>query len=86
LQFLSFQQWVYTEKHDGTQRSISVAQGFSKVTGKYFSNSHAPVVTDLAFCLGVIISILMKLCTGQFDIETEFKFSELGEVIYMRVA
>jgi Reverse transcriptase (RNA-dependent DNA polymerase) len=46
--------WVYNEKDDGNLRSRTVAQGFSKVPGQDFTNSHAPVLTDLAFRLALI--------------------------------
>jgi Reverse transcriptase (RNA-dependent DNA polymerase) len=34
--------WVLTEKDDGTLRSRTVAQCFSQVPGKGFTDSHAP--------------------------------------------
>jgi Reverse transcriptase (RNA-dependent DNA polymerase) len=77
--------WVYSELSDGTLRSRTVAQGFSQVPGKDFTDSHAPVMTDLAFRLALIIKVLMKLRTGQFDIETAFLYSDLEEEIYMRI-
>jgi Reverse transcriptase (RNA-dependent DNA polymerase) len=55
--------WVYTEKEDGTYISRAVAQGFSQVPVKYFTDNHAPVVTDLAFILALIIKVLKKLRT-----------------------
>jgi Reverse transcriptase (RNA-dependent DNA polymerase) len=75
--------WVYTEKDDGTYRSRTVAQGFSQVPE--FTDSHAPVMTDLAFRIALIIRLLRKQRTGQFDIETAFLYSELDEKIYMRL-
>jgi Reverse transcriptase (RNA-dependent DNA polymerase) len=60
--------WVLTEKDDGALRSRTVAQGFSQVPGKYYTDSHAPVMMDLAFRLALIIPVLMILRTGQFDI------------------
>jgi Reverse transcriptase (RNA-dependent DNA polymerase) len=67
--------WVYTEKYDGTYRSRTVAKGFSQVPGKDFTDSHAPVMTDLAFRLALIIKVLKKLRTGQFDIDKAFQYS-----------
>jgi Reverse transcriptase (RNA-dependent DNA polymerase) len=64
--------WVYNEKDSETIRSRTVAQGFSQVPGKDFTDSHAPFMTNLAFRLSLIIRIMMKLRTGQFDIETAF--------------
>jgi Reverse transcriptase (RNA-dependent DNA polymerase) len=78
--------WVYSEKSDGTLRSRTVAQGFIQVPGKAFTDSHAPVMTDLAFRLALIIKVLMKLRTGPFVIETAFLYSDLEEEIYMRIS
>jgi Reverse transcriptase (RNA-dependent DNA polymerase) len=75
--------WVYSEKSVGTLRSRTVAQVFRQVPGKDFTDSHAPVMTDLAFRLALIIKVLMKLRTGQFDVETAFLYSYLEEEIYM---
>jgi hypothetical protein len=43
---------------------------FIQVPGKDFTDSHAPVMTDLAFRLTLLIKVLNKLRTGQFDIES----------------
>jgi Reverse transcriptase (RNA-dependent DNA polymerase) len=59
---------VNTEKGYGTYRSRTVAQGFSQVPGNDFTDGHAPVMTDLAFRLALIIKVQKKLRTGQFDI------------------
>jgi Reverse transcriptase (RNA-dependent DNA polymerase) len=77
--------WVLTEKDDGTLRSRTVAQSFSQVPGKSFTDSHAPAMRDLAFCLALIIRVHMKLRTGQFDIDTVFLYSDLYEEIHMRI-
>jgi Reverse transcriptase (RNA-dependent DNA polymerase) len=69
--------WVYAEKDDGTYRLRTVAQGFSQVPGKDLTDSHAPVMTDLAFRPALIIKVLKKLRTGQFDVDTAFLYSEL---------
>jgi Reverse transcriptase (RNA-dependent DNA polymerase) len=62
-----------------------VAQFFCLVPGKDFTDSHAPVLTDLAFRLELIFRVLMKLRTRQFDIETAFLYLDLDEEIYMRI-
>jgi hypothetical protein len=59
---------VLTENDDGTLRSRSWAQGFSHVPGTDFTGSHAPVKKDLAFRLALIIQVILKLHTGQCDI------------------
>jgi Reverse transcriptase (RNA-dependent DNA polymerase) len=77
--------WVLKEKDDGTLRSSTVAQGFSQVPDKALTDSHAPVMMDLAFRLALIIQVLVMLRTGQFDIETAFLISDLDEEIYLRI-
>jgi Reverse transcriptase (RNA-dependent DNA polymerase) len=50
--------WVYTEKDEEFYRSITVAQGFSQVPGKDFTDSHALVMTDFVFRLALINKLL----------------------------
>jgi hypothetical protein len=42
-------------------------------------------MTNLAFQLSLIIRVLMKLRTWQFDIETAGLHSELDEKLYMTI-
>jgi Reverse transcriptase (RNA-dependent DNA polymerase) len=77
--------WVLGNNDDEILRSRTVAQGFSQVPGKDFTDCHAPDMTDRAFRLSLIIRVLMKLRTGQFDIETAFLYSDLDEEIYLRI-
>jgi hypothetical protein len=42
-------------------------------------------MTSLAFRLALIIRVLMKLRTKQFNIETAFFYSEFDKEIYMRI-
>jgi hypothetical protein len=53
----------YTEKDDGICSPRTVDQGSSQVPGEDLTDSHAPVMTDLAFRLALIITVLKKLCT-----------------------
>jgi Reverse transcriptase (RNA-dependent DNA polymerase) len=69
--------WVYNKKDDGTNRSRTVAQGFSQVPGKAFIDSRSPVMTDLSLRLALIIKELKKIRTTQFDIETASYFQSL---------
>jgi Reverse transcriptase (RNA-dependent DNA polymerase) len=68
--------WVLTEKDNGNLRSRTVAKGFSQVPGKDFTDTHSPVMTELAFRNALIIRVLMKLRTGQFDIEYALLYSK----------
>jgi Reverse transcriptase (RNA-dependent DNA polymerase) len=77
--------WVLTDKDDGTLRSRTVAQVFSQVPGKDFTDSHALVMTDLALRLALIVRVLLKLRTRHFPIESAFLYSDLDEEIYMRI-
>jgi Reverse transcriptase (RNA-dependent DNA polymerase) len=68
--------WVLTEQDDGTYRSRTVAEGFSQLPEKYYTDSHAPVMTNLAFRLAHIIKVLRKLPSGQINLELAFMYSE----------
>jgi Reverse transcriptase (RNA-dependent DNA polymerase) len=56
----------------------------SQVQGKDIADSHAPVMTVLSLRLALIVHVLMKLSTRQFDIDIVFLYSEIDEEIYMR--
>jgi hypothetical protein len=60
--------WALTEKYDGALNSSTVAQGFSQVLGKDFTVIHAPIVTNLAFHLSLIMCVFMRHHTGKFEI------------------
>jgi Reverse transcriptase (RNA-dependent DNA polymerase) len=77
--------WVYAEKDKRSCRSKTVALDLSQVPGKDSAYSHAPVMTNLAFRLALIIKVLNILHTGHFDIETASMYSELNKGIYMRL-
>jgi Reverse transcriptase (RNA-dependent DNA polymerase) len=76
--------WALSDKDDGTLKSRTVAQGFIHRQCKDFTDSHATIMTDLAIRLALIIRVLTKLRTGQFDIKTAFLYLNLDEEIYMR--
>jgi Reverse transcriptase (RNA-dependent DNA polymerase) len=77
--------WVYAVKDDGRFRARTVAQGFSQVPGKDFYENHAPVVNDATFHLVMALKVLLKLESGQFDIETAFLYGDLDEEIWMAI-
>jgi hypothetical protein len=60
--------WAYSSIADGTLRSTSVAQGFRQVPVKGITDSCAPVRTELAFKVELLIRIIKILCTGQYEI------------------
>ena len=75
--------WVFTRKDDGRYRARTVAQGYSQIPGKDFHENHAPVIHDTTFHLVLIMMILHRLESEQFDIETAFLYGHLEEEIYM---
>jgi Reverse transcriptase (RNA-dependent DNA polymerase) len=75
--------WVLTRKDDGRYRARTVAKGFSQIPGKDFQENHAPVVHDTTFHVVLVIKIVYRLKSRQFDIETAFLYGILEEEIYM---
>jgi hypothetical protein len=55
-------------KDDGTYHSHRVAKGFSHVPGKVIQEHHAPVVHDTTFCVVLILKLIYKPSSYQFDI------------------
>jgi len=75
--------WVFSRKDDGRYRARSVAKGYSQIPGKDFQENHAPVVHDTTFHMILVMKIMHKLFSRQFDIETAFLYGDLEEEIYM---
>jgi hypothetical protein len=46
-------------------------------------NNHTPVVSDTTLHLLMVIKTMLKLDSGQFDIETPFLYGELEEDLWM---
>jgi hypothetical protein len=67
--------WVLIENDDGTLRSTTLEQDISQEPRKYFTDSHATVITDVAFRLSLIICVHKIQHTEQFDIEKAFLYS-----------
>jgi hypothetical protein len=77
--------WVFAKKDDGRFRARTVAKGFSQIPGKDFQENHAPVVNDTTFRITLILKLLRKLDSEQFDIETAFLYGDLDEEIWMEL-
>ena len=75
--------WVFARKDDGRFRARTVAKGFSQIPGKDFQENHAPVVHDTTFHLVLVLKLLFKLQSRQFDIETAFLYGMFDEEISM---
>ena len=68
--------WVYKKKDNGTYRARTVAKGYDQVPGKDFQENHAAVVNNTTFPITMLLKILLKLESEQFDVETSF-FTEI---------
>jgi Reverse transcriptase (RNA-dependent DNA polymerase) len=68
---------VYTEKDDGTYRSLTVAKGFSQVPGKDFQEHHSPVVHDTTVCVVLVQKLVYNLHSRQFDTFIAFLYGLL---------
>jgi hypothetical protein len=56
---------------------------FLKIPGKDFTENHSPVLHDTIFHTILVLNFLIKLESGQFDIETAFLYGELEESLWM---
>jgi hypothetical protein len=77
--------WVFKKKRNGDHRARLVAQGFSQVSGVYFSENFEPVIDDTSF--RIVLSLIQKWGCKAFalDIETAFLHGSLEEEIHMRI-
>jgi hypothetical protein len=77
--------WVLARKDDGFYQAKCVDKGFSQIPGIKFQENHAPVVSDTTLHLLMVIKTMLKLETGQFDIETAFLYGKLEEDLWMAI-
>jgi hypothetical protein len=75
--------WVFAIKDDGRYRARTVAKGYSQVPGEDFQENFAPVILDTSFHIILVLYTMMKMKSGQFDIETAFLYGDLEEDIWM---
>jgi hypothetical protein len=75
--------WVYKKKDNGTYRARKVAKGYNQVPGKDFQENHTPVVNNTIFRIALILKILLKLESEQFDVERAFLYRDLDKEIWL---
>ena len=74
---------VFKLKRDGTYRSHLVAMGFSQIPGVDFTDSFAPVVSDVTMRILVILWILYGWYAELIDVEGAFLYGVLELPVYM---
>ena len=77
--------WVFTEKNDGRFRARLVVMGFKQIPGIDFMEVHAPVMSEVAFRLLLILQLKDNLDMKIVDVEKAFLEPDLQEEIYVRV-
>ena len=77
--------WVFKLKRDGTHRSRLVAMGFSQIPGVDFTDSFAPVVSDVTLRILLILKMIFGWDTKVIDVEQAFLYGHLDKEIYMEI-
>jgi hypothetical protein len=77
--------WVYAQKDDGRFQAQTGAKESSQIPGKYFKETHSPVINDTIFHTILILKIVVKQHAGQLDIETAFLYRDLKEALWMEL-
>lgn len=77
--------WVNKRKRNGVYRARLVALGYSQIPGVDFTDSFVPVIHDTTFRLLCVLIVVNGWIAEIVDIETEFLYGDLEEVIYMTV-
>jgi Reverse transcriptase (RNA-dependent DNA polymerase) len=77
--------WVFDVKRNGIFRARLVACGYSQVPGVDFTESYAPVISDVTWRILIVIKLLLRLNAKIVDVETAFLHGDLEEEIYMEV-
>lgn len=75
--------WVFNVKRTGLFKVRLIACGYSQVLGVDFTESHAPVINDVSWCILIIAMFVWKLNAKIIDVLTAFLHGDLEEDIYM---
>jgi len=76
--------WVLKKKRSGVYRARLVGLGYSQIPGVDYSESFAPVINDVTYCIMLTIWQMKKWDSAVVDVETAFLYRELEESIYMK--
>ena len=76
--------WVFDIKRSGTFKVRLVACGYTQVPGVDFTDSYAPVITDVSWRILIVAMLVWKLDAKIIDVETAFLLGDLEEEIYMQ--
>ena len=77
--------WVFKKKRNGVYRARLVALGYAQIPGVDHKDNFAPVVSEIAFRLILIMGLMSGWIFEIVDIETAFLYGELEEEIYMKI-
>ena len=77
--------WVFKTKKDGRFRARLVALGYKQQLGIDYTETHAPVITDMTLWILIMNSITKRQEIMLVDIETAFLEGELDEEIYIKL-
>jgi hypothetical protein len=76
--------WIFDIKRSGTFKVRLVACGYTQVPGVDFTDSYAPVITDVSWRILIVAILAWELDAKIIDVETAFLLGDLEEEIYMQ--
>jgi hypothetical protein len=75
--------WVFKKKNNGVYRARLVAKGYSQIPGVDYTESYAPVISDVTFRILLILMVVYGYTAMVLDVEVAFLHGEMDSEVYM---
>ena len=76
---------MFKKKRNGVFRARICTLGYNQVPGVDFTANYAPDITDVSFCVILVMASINNLKLEVFNVEMAFLYAKLKELVYMHI-